>query len=154
MSGFTGIELRLVDRLGTPSVQGGFVGMELQLVDAPSTPLLVGGLTGMSIGITVRTLTVWVYKLLAGAYVPLASYPITLTLVDTHSSRSGATDATGKAYFEFSDVAISVELDPASIPPGHSAVLSYPMRANSQNEVVVTFIPDVPARFYPFAQVL
>ena len=154
MSGITGLELRLVDGLATPAGQAGLFGLDLGLVDAPGTPNFAAGITGMALGIVVRSLTVRVYKLAGGAYVPLGNYSVSLTLRDTTDTQAGSTDAAGQVRFEFSDVNLIADLNPAQVPAGHSAELHYPLRAGFQNEVTVTFVSNQPARVYPFTQIL
>ena len=131
----------------------GISGLSFLVRDPPASRPAPAGLSGLSFGVISRVLSVSLYRLLHDAYVPLATYPVTLILSNGVSKVSGLTDGRGVATFEFSDLDVTLNLDAASVPAGHTAGLTYPLRVGPKTEVVVTFIPDLPVRSYPLAQV-
>lgn len=125
-------------------------GLAIQTRDTPTTPGLQVAVTSISIGVILRSLTVRLYKLLNGAYVPLAGFPVLITLNDVLDSFSLVTDATGMTYCEFSDINYSLILAALA---NHTAVLSQDFKAGLKNEQVITFIPNSILRTYPTGQV-
>jgi hypothetical protein len=156
MSGLKALTTRILNTPASPNRVAGVNTLRTILVNTPSTPNEVAAVRGVSFKIVSRRLFVTVLKLVNGVYTPMADYPVSVAQTEVGSNTQLLTGADGKAVLEFSLSDLVVTFDQASAPIGYTnpQPLTYTFRAALKNELVVTFIPDLPARRYPTAQVI